>query len=282
MTVHELALEKHEKCFFENWDRAFSELRAAVESDNKVWLVGPSAYLFSIGGVKFAVDLQVRREKDLEVLSSRLCGDLESLSFVLITHQHDDHFCVPLIKMAAELPLVWYLPHKMPERFLEAAGLSQERCVRLEAGESFDYGGVSVTAFDSPHIRPGADAVMPELGYLIRSKGGSVLIPADVRDYSYRGYPDFGEIDLCFSHLWAGDNAIDEEAYLPMLEQFVDFSLRFSAKRYFICHLYEIGRKEKYMWHSAHAELAMKMFKEKKPQCCLDVPEGGRSYELFL
>ena len=54
------------------------------------------------------------------------------------------------------------------------------------------------------------------------------------------------------------------------------------AKKYFICHLYEIGRKEKFMWHSGHAEAAINMFKKSKPDCNVNVPEGGRSYELFL
>lgn len=282
MTVWENAIAEHEKCFFDNWDKAFSELREAGKDESKVWLVGPSSYLFSIDGVKFAVDIQVRRAEDLEALSDRLCNDLSALSFVLITHQHDDHFCVPLIKMASELPIVWYLPREMPSRFVEKTGLESEKYRLLSPGDSFCFGGVTFTAFSSPHVRPGADAFMPELGYHIRSDKGSILIPCDVRDYDYRDYPDFGDIDLCFSHLWAGDNAIDEEEYLPRLEKFVDFSLRFSAKRYFICHLYEIGRKEKYMWHSGHAEIAKRLFKEKRPQAAVEVPKKGCSHELFL
>jgi hypothetical protein len=282
MTILERAIAEHERCFFENWDRAFSELRNAGKDECKVWLVGPSSYLFSIRGVKFAVDLQVRRAVDLEALADRLCDDLSTLSFVLITHQHDDHFCVPLINMAARLPIVWYLPREMPEHLRARLILDADKIRLLSAGDSLELGNLRIKAFSSPHVRPDSTVSLPELGYLINTERGTVLIPGDVRDYDYRDYPELGDIDLCISHLWAGDNAIDKEEYLPKLEKFVDFSLRFNARRYFICHLYEIGRKEKFMWHSGHAETATRMFKEKRPESNVDVPIGGRSYELFL
>ena len=282
MTILERAIAEHERCFFENWDRAFSELRSAGADECKVWLVGPSSYLFSIEGVKFAVDLQVRRGVDLEALADRLCDDLSALSFVLITHQHNDHFCVPLINMAADLPIVWYLPREMPEHLRAPLILDADKIGLISAGDILELGALRIKAFASPHVRPDSTVSLPEVGFHIRSSKGTVLIPGDIRDYDYCGYPDFGSVDLCFSHLWAGDNAIDEDEYLPRLRQFVDRSLCFNARRYFICHLYEIGRKEKFMWHSGHAEIATRMFKEKRADCNVDVPIGGRSYELFL
>jgi hypothetical protein len=65
-----------------------------------------------------------------------------------------------------------------------------------------------------------------ELGYRISSKDGSILLPGDVRDYNYCGYPDFvysgaGGTDLCISHLWAGKNALDESAYMPVIKAIV-------------------------------------------------------------
>lgn len=281
MTERERAILDYDENFIKYWDAAFSELKCAGASDNKVWLVGPSSYLFSIGGVKFAVDPQIRRAEDLEKIRDRLCDDLAALSFVLITHQHDDHFCAPLIREVKDLPLVWYLPGDMPKRFIEGAELCEKKCVFLSDGESFSVGDITVSAFSSPHVRQGSDVFMPELGYHIKTEKGSILIPGDIRDYSYRGYPRFEGVDLCFSHLWAGDNAIDEEAYLPMLEKFVDLSVSFKAKRYFICHLYEIGRKEKYLWHQGHAALAVKMFLKKAPSVAVEIPSLGRAYRLF-
>lgn len=276
------AIRDYDENFERYWDKAFSELRNATENENKMWLVGPSSYLFSIDGVKFAVDPQIRRMKDVESLSDRLSKDLSVLSFVLITHQHDDHFCAPLIERVRHLPITWYLPSEMSRHFIESVGLSEEKCVFLNAGDKFFAGGIEFMAFNSPHVRKNTTAIMPEIGYYIKTKKVSVLLPADVRDYDYVNYPEFGDVDLCVSHLWAGDNAIDEEAYLPMLDKFVDFSLRFGAKKYFICHLYEIGRKEKYMWHDLHADLAIELFLKKATEVKVEIPRLGCSYELFL
>lgn len=281
MTELERAILDYDENFYSYWDKAFSELRAARADEDRIWLVGPSAYLFAIRGVKFAVDIQIRREKDFMALADRLCDDLSTLSFILITHQHDDHFCAPLIKKVKDLPLIWYLPDEMPKRFITGAELDEKKCVFLNAGDSFNIGEITISAFSSPHVRQGSTTFMPELGYLINTKRGNVLIPGDVRDYSYREYPDMTGADLCISHLWAGDNAIDADEYLPRLEAFVDFSLQFKAKKYFICHLYEIGRKEKYMWHDGHADIAVKMFFEKAPGVAVDIPRLGCSHELF-
>lgn len=281
LSPRELALRDYDENLEKYWERAFSELEAATPSENKMWLVGPSSYLFSIGGIKFAVDPQIRREKDFEALSDRLCGYLSTLSFVLITHQHGDHFCAPLIKKVKELPLVWYLPAKMPKRFIESAELDGNKCVFLNGGDCFSVGGLRITAFESAHVRHGSTAEMPELGYHFAYADKSIILPADVRDYDFRVYPEFDDVDLCISHLWAGDNAIDSEAYLPILDKFVEFSLSLRAKRYFICHLYEIGREEKFMWHDMHAKLAIERFSEKAPEVSFEIPRLSLPYELF-
>lgn len=281
LSPRERALRDYDENFIKYWDKAFSELKAARADENKMWLVGSSSYLFSVGGVKFAVDLQIRRMTDIASISDRLCDDIGALSFILITHQHDDHFCIPLIKHVCHLPIKWYLPSKMPEEFFAAAGISEDFRVSVGAGESFTVGGLRITAFDSQHVRKNSTVNMPENGYYIETKDGSFVIPADVRDYGYRDYPSFDGVDLCISHLWAGDNAIDEDAYLPMIDEFVDFSLSLGAKRYFICHLYEIGRKDKYMWHDAHAALAIERFLKRSPGVTVEIPRLGCSYKLF-
>ena len=276
----ERALRDYDENFITYWKRAFSQLKAASEKENRMWLVGPTAYLFSIGGVKFAVDLQIRRETDMALLAPGLSEDLRALSFVLITHQHDDHFCIPLIRQAQELAITWYLPQNMPAKFAEAAGIRTENVKLLQAGDRFSVGPLTVSAFYTPHAQRGAEPY-PQLGYWLKTPLGSVLLPADVRDYGFRDYPAFGPVDLCISHVWAGNDAINECAYTPLLEQFAQFSLQFGAKRYFLCHLYEIGRAPQYLWHEGHARQAAGLLVKQDPHIQVDVPRLGCSYELF-
>jgi len=66
-----------------------------------------------------------------------------------------------------------------------------------------------------------------------------------------------------------------------MLEKFAAFSAKFQAKQYFLCHLYEIGRKEIHMWRDEHAEIATRMISERLPYSRVRVPRIGESYALF-
>ena len=68
---------------------------------------------------------------------------------------------------------------------------------------------------------------------------------------------------------------MNSDSYMPLLKQFVECHASFAAKKYFLCHLYEIGREDKYLWHSGHAELAKKMFHEILPESVIEVPNIG-------
>lgn len=268
-------------CHFEEWWRGiFSEYKG--EERDRLWLAGPSSYVFSLGGVRFGVDLQIRRACDLEKVAPTLAEDLAGLSFILITHQHDDHFCIPLLQRLRDTRVRFYVPFGMKEELIEEAGLRRENIVYLKSGDVIREGDVTVRAFTSPHLGAGADqSRFPELGYEISCARGRVLIPADVRDYSFAAYPDFGKVDLCLAHVWGGDDALDAGAYLPILRECADFFARFRAKEYFFAHLYEIGRPDLYMWHEGHAALVGEWIKKRLPDTRTAVPRIGEGYALF-
>lgn len=264
--------------FCEYWNRIFSECREAAS--DRVWFAGPSSYVFFLAGQRFAVDLQIRRNCDFEALKSRLHEDAALLSSILITHPHDDHMCLPLMRELKDTPIRWYIPAETDPALIERAGLRAENITYVRAGDRWQMGPLSVRAFYSPHVEPGKD-IFPQCGYEITSPRGKLLLPGDVRDYSFEDYPDFGFLDTCFSHLWAGNDALDVSAYRPVLEQFADFYSRFYAKRYFFCHLYELGRPERFLWTYAHAGLAMDAFLERLPGSVVQIPRLGQSYSLF-
>jgi len=262
------------------WNKVFSEYKKR-EYDNRVWFVGPTSYVFSLSGVRFAVDLQVRRACDFEKISAGLSKDTSELLFVLITHQHDDHMCISLMRALKDMPIVWYIPKGTHEHLIGMTELPEEKIVRVSSGDTFKIGDISVKAFESTHERPGEKPVFLQLGYEIESPKGRLLLPADVRNYDNSLYPDFSETDICFSHLWAGDDAVNAEKYMPRLEAFAEFYSRFGAKKYFLCHLYEIARDFGHMWRYSHAGLAMELFLEKSPTSEVLIPHLGSSYALF-
>ena len=262
------------------WRGIFDAYRG--ESGDRLWLAGPSSYVFSLSGVRFAVDLQIRRECDLEKVAPTLAEDLSGLSFILITHQHDDHFCIPLLQRLRDTRVRVYMPEGIRADLVQATGLRQENIVYLKSGDVVREGDVTVRAFTSPHLGAGADqSLFPELGYEITTARGRVLLPADVRDYSFASYPDFGKVDLCLAHIWGGNDALDAGAYLPILRECADFFARLRAKRYFFAHLYEIGRGDLYMWHDGHADTVGRAIRERLPEARLLVPRIGEGYDPF-
>ena len=279
MLNREQLIAEYDAHFLEHWNRAFEEVMCVQE--DKVWFVGPTSYLFQINGLRFGVDLQIRRKSDFERLVPYLKEQLSRLSFVLITHEHEDHMCMPLIKLLKDTDLRWYFPHDCTRALVHATGLKEENITWLAPGDSFSACDVKITAFHTPHARPGTENVA-QRGYFIEAPGGTVLIPGDIRDYGYDGYPHFGKVDLCISHLWAGDDAIHPEAYAPYLEQFTEHAARFGAKRYFLCHLYEIGRSEDKMWNEGHAGQVENLIRMKYPGCSVEVPKLGQRHTLWM
>jgi hypothetical protein len=280
-TYFQAAESAYDAHFADQWDSVFKAL-ATSHSTDTMWLAGSSSYVFSIDGIKFAVDLQIRRKKDLEILSPRLQNDLAPLSFVLITHPHDDHLNPAFIRTVKDLPIRWFLPAGIGDKLIEASEIPKDRLILLKSGDVIEEGNLKIRAFYSPHVEADSKVAFPQLGYEITSPKGTVLLPGDVRDYSYRSYPHFGKIDLCISHLWGGQDPKDPNTYLPMLKEFAVFSAAFQAKRYFFTHLYELGRKDRRaIWTYAHGGIAMDMLLELLPQSDAEIPRIGRAYSVF-
>lgn len=270
----------YDKKFVTYWNKVFSEYKNDTSGD-RVWFAGPTSYVFSLSGVRFAVDLQIRRECDFEKVREGLCDDTSALSFVLITHQHDDHMCIPLMRALKDSPIIWYIPEGTHENLIAETELPEEKIVRVRDGEELCVGPLKIKAFNSTHERPEEEPIFQQLGYEIITPRGKLLLPADVRNYDLNLYPSFSDIDVCFSHLWAGDDTVNAENYMPLLKEFADFNSHFGAKKYFLCHLYEIARELRHMWRYTHAAAAMELFMERIPEAEIMIPHLGSSYELF-
>ena len=266
--------------FVKYWDKVFSEYKDE-RFDNRVWFAGPTSYVFSISGTHFALDPQIRRECDFEKLRDNLAEYTSKIEFVLITHQHDDHMCIPLMRELKDSPIIWYIPEGTHEDLIAKTELAPEKIVRVRSGDSFKIGSITVKAFKSTHERPGEKEVFEQLGYEIATPCGKLLFPADVRNYDPGLYPEFSDIDICFAHLWAGDDTVNAEKYKPLLLEFADFYSGIGAKKYFICHLYEIARDLYHMWRYTHAAEAMEIFMGKIPTSEVVIPHLGTSYSLI-
>lgn len=274
------ALAEYDKTFEERWRCVLTDFKN--ETEDSMHICGPSSYLFTLAGEKIAVDPQIRRKSDFALLSDTIKEYFGSLSAILITHEHDDHFCTPLARLLKDTDVIYYLPHDMRKRWIDESELPPERIRFVHPGDVFKIGNVTVRAFESPHVPFGADWTLPERGYELSTEKGRVLLPGDIREYAYTDYPEFLHApDVCIAHVWAGNDSVHPEEYLPRLEKAADFFARFAAKNYLLGHLYEIGREQHVMWDMDHANLLSEKLRAHMPDCKVGVPILGYGYRLF-
>jgi L-ascorbate metabolism protein UlaG (beta-lactamase superfamily) len=279
LTLEEARAE-YDKTFEERWRCVLKDFQSTAE--DAMHICGPSSYLFTLAGEKIAVDPQIRRKSDFALVEDTIKEYFGSLSAILITHEHDDHFCTPLARLLKDTDVIYYLPHDMHQKWIDESELPPERIRFVRPGDVFKIGGVTVKAFHTPHRPFGADWELPERGYELSTEKGRVLLPGDIREYAYTDYPkELYGADLCIAHVWAGNDSIHPEEYLPKMEKAADLFSLFAAKKYFLAHLYEIGRAQNVMWDTEHANLLAGMLKERLPQCEASAPLLCHGYRLF-
>ena len=279
MTLKE-AIQKYDEEFELRWRTVLKEFKE--EKADAMHICGPSSYLFTLAGEKIAVDPQIRRKSDFALVEDTVKEYFGSLSAILITHEHDDHFCTPLARLLKNTDVIYYLPHDMHQKWIDESELPPERIRFVHPGDVFKIGEVTVKAFHTPHRPFGADWDLPERGYELSTEKGRVLLPGDIREYDYKDYPkELYGADLCIAHVWAGNDSIHPEEYLPKMEKAADLFSLFAAKQYFFAHLYEIGRQQSVMWDTDHADLLGKKIRERLPAAKTKTPLLGHGYRLF-
>jgi len=267
------------------WAQMVREWRATGEGD-RCWLQYVASYLFRSGGVRWAVDLAFIPKVFPDDVMPDLAQDLEGLSFVLLTHQHGDHFCARTMRALAPLPVRWVVPDYLVEAAIQKGGLARERIVVPQPLDPFEMDGIVITAFDSLHWdapQPGREAEqrpgVPATGYLIETGSTRLLLPGDVRDYDARKLPEFGPVDWVIAHLWLGRS----QALLarpPLLEGFCQFVLDLAPASILLTHLKEVSRDPGSYWTADHGALAVARWREMAPEVRVVVPEIGDAVAL--
>ena len=118
----EEAIEEYNESFEIRWRAALGAF--AEEQRDSMVLLGPSSYLFCLGGVKIAVDPQIRRDSDLARVKDTILPFFSGLSAILITHEHDDHFDKKLTNLLKDTNLVWFYYERMTGEVTEGVEVS--------------------------------------------------------------------------------------------------------------------------------------------------------------
>lgn len=226
------------------------------------WLMYSANYLFRSGGVRWAVDPLSLHWRIPTAPRVDLAADLADLKIVLLTHDHKDHLDLELIKALKDLPIQWVVPQFLVEKIHRETKLSPEKMIIPKLIHPLNLQGLTILPFEGQHLIINSDATckgVPEMGYLVESKGRRWLFPGDTRVYDLSRIPKFGGVDVVFAHLWLGHGTalIENEA---MSEIFCRFFADLKPKRIMITHLEEFGRDANDFLDEGHAKRVKRIF----------------------
>ena len=250
---------------------------------NRVWLMYSANYLFRTGGVRWAIDPLTLARRVPSASPVNASHDLRGLSFVLLTHRHNDHLDLQLISELSPLPILWVVPADLLES-VRQAGVPSNQIIIPHSMETLQIEGLLITPFEGQHWevapeRPAGRRGVPSTGYLLEFNGRRWLFPGDTRTYNAGLLPSFEALDGVLVHLWLGRaSALLNEP--PLLDAFCQFCLDLHAPRLVITHLHEFGRPPEECWEDRHFELVRQRIQDLSPQTCLLSAQMGECVEL--
>jgi len=244
------------------WGQVISDWRGSF-TGNHAWLTYSANYLFSCKGFKWGLDPFAMSSRVTGMKTPDYKTDLAPLSLVVLTHEHNDHLDLNLVRALRETDIEWVIPTYVQEILQKTHALPEKGVITPVAGEEIKRGPVRLLPFESLHIH-GKHGV-PETGYLVEIDGARWLFPGDIRDYDLSRMPAFGGLDGAVAHLWLGKAcALDEEP--PFLDAFCDFYTGLDTEQLFITHLNEFGRDERDLWREEHFNLVETNLLQRKPE----------------
>lgn len=243
------------------WSQITRAWRDQVDG-NFAWLTYAANYLFSFNGFKWALDPFSMSCRVRGVPAPDYRRDLAALSLIVLTHVHNDHLDLSLVRQLANTSVQWVIPPYVLEKIEAEVILPREQVIVPRAGEEIEFGPLQLLPFESLHMN-GVHGV-PETGYLVKFDDQRWLFPGDIRMYHFDRLPLFDRLDGVVAHLWLGKAQAMEEKP-PLLQAFCDFFIRFNARRLVITHLNEFGRDERDLWCERHFELVREEFTRRSP-----------------
>ena len=238
--------------------------------------MGPANYIFTTGGVRWAVDPMFRIPRSGVSLDLINPDEVfSSLSFVLITHEHGDHFDDRLMERYPDVG--WIIPVQLKERVSAAC---REKAYFIRPGELIEREGIRIEAFSSPHFDAGSTVLgVMETGYMVDTGKHRILLPGDVRDYRAR-FPAFGNITHLLAHVWLGRRNAQNLPCGDFPADFARYALSFQAEKIYLTHLMEATRLLTDMWDYRHAGLVMNEMMNLNPAADIAIPMLGRANYL--
>lgn len=263
------------------WSRIIDEWKKPGPQD-WAWLTYSANYLFRTGNIRWAIDPLTLPWRIVAAEKVDVARDLEGLSFVLLTHRHEDHLDLDLISALRDFPIRWIVPETLLSIVMEQAGLPPGNMIVPEPLKLIELDGLTILPFEGLHWErspSGKPKGVSAMAYLVEMSGKRWLFPGDTRIYDAGKVPELGKADLFFAHLWLGRHSAQLD-HPPLLHRFCQFCVDLSPRQVIITHLEELGRSAKDYWDARHVELVRAHFKEISPHLQISTAFMGDRVEL--
>jgi len=248
------------------WSKMIAEWNTPDPQD-RVWLTYSANYLFRTNNVRWAIDPLTLSWRIEEAPKVDVARDLGGLSFILLTHRHNDHLDTELLSALRHMPITWVVPEFILSKVLRQSGLPRENIIVPSPLVPIEINGIHILPFSGLHCETKPDGNLkgvPAMGYLIECNGKRWLFPGDTRTYDASLLPALDPVDVLFAHLWLGrGSALMDEP--PLLDAFCRFFLDLRPHRLILTHLTEFGRDANDFWDDSHAWCVSSRFKQIDP-----------------
>ena len=247
----------------ELWQKMIAEFNTPDPLD-RVWLTYSANYILRTNNIRWAIDPLTLQWRLKSTSHMDVARDLSNLSFVLLTHAHNDHLDLDLLSALKPYPIRWVIPEFMLSDVIAQTGLLRENIIIPTPLSPFDVCGIRLLPFNGLHwenTRDGRLKGVPALGYLVECNGRRWLFPGDTRTYNAVQLPAFSDIDVVFAHLWLGRGAALADPP-PQIDSFCRFFRETGARQVILTHLNELGRDANDYWGETHVALVRNKLRE--------------------
>ena len=263
------------------WKRLIAEWKAPEQQD-RAWLTYSANYLFRTGNIRWGIDPLTFAWRVAGAAEVDTFHDLQDLSFVLLTHRHEDHLDLHLISTLCHLPVRWVVPEFLLGKVMGQAGLARKKIIVPHPLRPFELDGLNILPFEGlhwEHLPDGSSRGVPAMAYLVELSGRRWLFPGDTRTYAAGRLPDLGRVDVLFAHLWLGRQSA-QMAQPPLLAPFCRFCADLAPGRVVVTHLEEWGRAASDFWDQRHFELVRAYCQKIAPKMQISAAFMGESVTL--
>ncbi|NLB55865.1 MAG: hypothetical protein GX811_08905 [Lentisphaerae bacterium] len=269
-TEHKRLVARVKTAFYEEYLQQWNVMLQGMGHQDKsdsVWLMFSSNYMFSMGGVFWALDPVHPGHLAEEFKGKATIDPLKQLDFVIVSHEHPDHADFELVGKLIEAGVPVYAPQALCERSLKNATPALPDVPII-------YDDIKITPFAGWHFEvppTGKEA----LGFLIEKNGKKMLFPGDTRFYVQDALKPFAPVDFLFAHFWLGRTLI-KPPDPTAVEEFCDFMLSSQPANMVCTHMYEfIFHPVTDVWTDFHVGLVKECLKARKSKTQITVPKFG-------